>query len=91
MQGVFAIAAVTLFVPVLYHRQRNEEVSGLDANAPGEDVQLCRQMSSQPSVVFSVPAPAALCFLSWGSIASRHQDPLRDAGSWSHTSEQPHF
>jgi len=40
MQAVFAVAAVTLFVPVLYHRQRNEEVSGLDANAPGEECHL---------------------------------------------------
>ena len=36
MQAVFAIAAVTLFVPVIYHRQTNEDVAGLDANAPGE-------------------------------------------------------
>ena len=35
MQAVFAIAAVTLFVPVIYHRQRSEDVSGLDQNAPG--------------------------------------------------------
>jgi MFS family permease len=35
MQAVFAVAAVTLFVPVIYHRQRSEDVSGLDQNAPG--------------------------------------------------------
>ena len=45
MQAVFAIAAVTLFVPVLYHRQRNEEVSGLDANAPGKNCNFRLQTS----------------------------------------------
>ena len=44
MQAVFAVAAVTLFVPVIYHRQRNEEVSGLDVNAPGE--QTCFQRTT---------------------------------------------
>ncbi len=64
MQAVFAVAAVTLFVPVLYHRQRNEEVSGLDANAPGEGCPLCLQVSLQRSAVFSGPAAATICIQS---------------------------
>ena len=56
MQAVFAIAAVTLFVPVLYHRQRNEEVPGLDANAPGKDC-----LANVPAAECQVLAPLFSC------------------------------
>jgi MFS family permease len=45
MQVVFAVSAAALFVPVLYHRTRNEETDSLNKDAPGITfdgiVQLC--------------------------------------------------
>ena len=35
MQLVFMVSAVALFVPVLYHRTRNEETDSLNKDAPG--------------------------------------------------------
>lgn len=35
MQLVFAVSAVALFIPVVYHRTRNEETDSLNKDAPG--------------------------------------------------------
>ena len=57
MQVVFGIAAVTLFVPVIYHRQRSEDVSGLDKDAPGAQCFVPLLLASQLVRL----CPASIC------------------------------
>ncbi len=57
MQLVFAVSAAALFIPVLYHRTRNEETDSLNKDSPGAG-----SLAAGRSGSSTVPAPVLAYF-----------------------------